>query len=64
MRPQETVLNCSSGYITWSAHSLGFLSEASSFIGGVAAPLAAAKGKNIVLIGTYSFLLLFFLLYF
>ena len=28
---------------------------------GVAAPLAAAKGKNIVLIGTYSFLLLFFL---
>jgi hypothetical protein len=59
MRPQETILHCSSRYITWSAHSLGFLLEASSFIGGAAAPLAAAEGKNIAFIGTYSSILFF-----
>jgi hypothetical protein len=63
MRPQETALNCSSGYMTWSAHSLGFLLEASSFIGGVAAPLAAAKGKSAAFVGAYSSVLLLFFYY-
>ena len=51
MRPQDTLLNCSSGYMKWSTHSLGFLLEASSFTSGVAAPPVAAKGKNAALLG-------------